>query len=192
MPMVRKVWVTALGWVLVIAGVAALVLPGPGLLMLLAGIVVLSQEYDWAERRVEPIKRRAFDAAEAGVSSVPRIIIGVLSACAVIGAGVLWWINPAIVPQWWILGPRLPFGGWTVGLSVIVSGCIALGLLVYSIRRFRWHQRGVSPEAAERARAEAGGTEPRDPADRGGEERSAAAGEDVSDDPEKEVHKSAS
>ena len=47
---------TILGWVLVLVGVAALVLPGPGLLLLLAGLVVLSQEYEWAERRVEPVK----------------------------------------------------------------------------------------------------------------------------------------
>ena len=57
----RKTGVTVLGWILVLLGLAALVLPGPGLLLLLAGLIVLSQEYDWAERRVEPLKEKAFD-----------------------------------------------------------------------------------------------------------------------------------
>ena len=60
-----------LGWLLVVAGVAALTLPGPGLLMLFAGVVLLSQQYEWARRRVEPVKRAAFRAAAESVQSVP-------------------------------------------------------------------------------------------------------------------------
>ena len=45
------------GWTLVVAGVAALILPGPGLLLLAAGLVVLSQQYAWAARRLEPGKQ---------------------------------------------------------------------------------------------------------------------------------------
>jgi hypothetical protein len=59
MAVLRKVWVTTFGWVITLLGIAALVLPGPGLLLLLAGLVILSQEYAWAERRVEPIKIKA-------------------------------------------------------------------------------------------------------------------------------------
>ena len=44
----------SIGWLLIVAGIAALILPGPGLLMLFAGLVLLSQQYEWAERRVEP------------------------------------------------------------------------------------------------------------------------------------------
>src|SRR5215468_6724663 len=87
----RKTMVTVLGWVLVLLGLAALVLPGPGLLLLLAGLVLLSQEYEWAERRVEPVKQQAFKAAKAGVATWPRILLSALAAISLIVLGVIWW-----------------------------------------------------------------------------------------------------
>lgn len=132
----RKTWVTVIGWVLVLVGVAALILPGPGLLLLLAGLVVLSQEYEWAARRVEPVKEKAFEVAKAGVSTVPRIMLSALGACAVIAVGVLWWLDPEI-PEIGPVGPQLPFGGWPTGSSIALSGLIAMGLLVFSIVRWR-------------------------------------------------------
>jgi len=140
----RKSLLTVLGWVLVLVGVAALVLPGPGLLLLLSGLVVLSQEYDWAERRVEPVKQRAFEAAKYGVATVPRILLSTISALLVIAAGVFWWLDPEI-PEVGPIGPELPFGGWATGSGILLSGFIAMGLLVYSIRRW-------GPEAREERR----------------------------------------
>ncbi len=132
----RRTGITILGWILVLLGLAALVLPGPGLLLLLLGLVVLSQEYDWAERRVEPVKEKAFDVARQGVSTYPRIIMSALGACGVVAAGILWGIDPPI-PTAVPIGPDLPFGGWATGSSIIASGLIAMALLAYSIRRFR-------------------------------------------------------
>jgi chromate transport protein ChrA len=132
----RKTGVTILGWLLVLLGLAALILPGPGLLLLLLGLIVLSQEYEWAERRVEPVKEKAFDVARQGVSTFPRILMSALGACAVVAAGIFWGIDPPI-PTAGPLGPDLPFGGWATGSSIIVSGLIAMVLLVYSIKRFR-------------------------------------------------------
>lgn len=128
--------ITVAGWVLVVAGVAALVLPGPGLLLLLAGLVVLSQRYEWAERRVEPVKAKAFAVAKAGVTSVPRILLSSIGAAALIAAGVVCWVDPRI-PEIGPIGPDLPLGGWTTGLGVIVSGIVAAALLAYSVRRWR-------------------------------------------------------
>jgi len=139
----RKTGVTVLGWILVLLGLAAIVLPGPGLLMLLAGLVILSQEYDWAERRVEPIKIRAFEVAASGVRTWPRIVGSVLSAGAVIVGGVVWWLDPEI-PEVWIFGPQLPLGGPATGLGIVLSGVVALGLIGYSVKRFR----GTSDEDA--------------------------------------------
>ena len=45
----RRVVVTVLGLVLLIIGVLLLVLPGPGILVTIAGLVVLGSEYDWAD-----------------------------------------------------------------------------------------------------------------------------------------------
>ena len=71
----KRVVLETLGWLLVVAGIAALVLPGPGLLMLFAGLALLSQQYEWAERRVEPIKEKALKAADEGVETPLRITL---------------------------------------------------------------------------------------------------------------------
>ena len=132
----RAAAVTVAGWVLVVAGVAALILPGPGLLLLLAGLILLSQRYEWAASRVEPVKEKAFGMAKAGVASVPRILLSATGAAALIAVGIIWWIDPRI-PEIGPIGPDLPLGGWTTGISVIVSGVVAAALLLYSIRRWR-------------------------------------------------------
>jgi uncharacterized protein (TIGR02611 family) len=137
MAVLRKTWVTVLGWVLTVAGVGLLALPGPGLLTLVAGLAILSQEYEWAERRLHPVKQKAFEAAATGVETWPRIAFSTLGALALIAIGIVWWIDPEI-PEFWFLGPQLPFAGWGSGLSIVLSGFIALGLLLYSIRRFRY------------------------------------------------------
>jgi hypothetical protein len=129
--------VTLLGAVLLVAGAAALVLPGPGLLLLLLGLVVLASEFEWAEKRVDAMRDKAFDVSAAGVETWPRIVASTLSACLVVVAGVFWWVDPTI-PEFWVIGPDLPFGGWTVGLFIVLSGLVALGLIGYSLKRFRW------------------------------------------------------
>lgn len=134
--MLRKAGVTVLGWLLVIVGIAALALPGPGLLLLLSGLVVLSGEYAWAERRTEPVKQKALAAAHAGVATYPRIALSALSALLVIAVGVVWWINPEI-PDVGPFGPHLPLGGWSAGAGIVLSGLVALGLMIYSAVKFR-------------------------------------------------------
>src|ERR1700754_213690 len=96
----RRVVLEVVGWILVVAGIAALILPGPGLLMLFAGLALLSQQYEWAEKRVEPIKKRALKAAEEGVETTLRIVLSTAVAVVLIACGVLWiWHPPA--PSWW-------------------------------------------------------------------------------------------
>ncbi len=65
----KRVALEVTGWFLVVAGLAALVLPGPGLLMLFGGLAILSQQYEWAERRLDPIKYRALKGAAEGVET---------------------------------------------------------------------------------------------------------------------------
>ncbi len=49
-PVVRRVGVAVVGGILLLVGAALLVLPGPGLLVIAAGIAVLSLEFPWARR----------------------------------------------------------------------------------------------------------------------------------------------
>lgn len=92
----RKVFLGTLGVVLLLIGIAGLVLPGPGLLIMFAGVAVLALEFEWAERRVDYIRDRAMDAAEYGVATWPRILISVAGAVGVAIAGVVWMVNPRI------------------------------------------------------------------------------------------------
>lgn len=125
------------GWILLVLGVAALVLPGPGMLMIAAGMTILSQQYLWARRRLAPIRARAMQAAAAGVRHWYSLAISVLAAFAGITAGILWGLRPGM-PGWWPLGERwwLP-GGWGTGSTMIGSGCLALALIAFSFWRFR-------------------------------------------------------
>jgi hypothetical protein len=129
--------IEAMGWLLVVAGIAALILPGPGLLGLFAGLALLSQRYTWAERRVEPVKRAALKAAADGVATVPRITMSALGCLALFAVGVTWWVRPP-APSWWPVEDRWWLvGGWATGLTVMVSALFATTLLVYSYRNFR-------------------------------------------------------
>jgi uncharacterized protein (TIGR02611 family) len=146
----RRIVLEVVGWILVVAGIAALVLPGPGLLMLFAGLVILSQEYEWAERRVEPIKVRALRGAAEGVENWLRIAMSVTLAAGLVACGILWIWGPETPPSWWSLPDLLWLpGGAATGVTQIASGLIALGLIVYSYRRFRIRKEPV-PELPDR------------------------------------------
>jgi hypothetical protein len=136
-PWLRRVGLEVLGWVLIAVGLAALVLPGPGLLALAAGLVVLSFGYDWAERLRHSVMKTALRNAEKAVQTWPRIIASTLGALAMVAAGIVWGVRPA-APQWWAFADRwwLP-GGWLTGATLIASGLFALALIAYSFHRFR-------------------------------------------------------
>lgn len=114
-------------------GCAMLVLPGPGLLLILAGLILLSTAFPRLERYVEPVRARAARAARESVSSPWRLAGSVLGGLALIAAGLVWG-----------LVPNLPFGGWAAGSSLLFSGAVVLGLLGYSYREQR------ATEAADR------------------------------------------
>lgn len=140
----RRVLLEVVGWTLVVAGIAALVLPGPGLLMLFGGLAVLSQQYEWAERRLAPIKYRALKGAAEGVETWPRIVMSVTGVAVLVAAGVLWAASPE-VPGWWPLGDSwwLP-GGLATAITQFASAAIALALIVYSYRRFHGNPDAVA------------------------------------------------
>lgn len=132
----KRVVLEAAGWLLLIVGIAALVLPGPGLLGVFAGLALLSQQYEWAERRTDPVKRRALQAAAEGVETWPRIIASIVGVVFLVGCGVLWILKPP-APSWWPLSDFwwLP-GGLGTGITQIASAGIAVALIIYSYRRF--------------------------------------------------------
>ena len=133
----RRIILESLGWILVVVGIAALVLPGPGLLAIFAGMALLATQYEWAERRLEPVRRAALQTAADGVKTWPRIIMSALFSLCIIAAGIVWGIHPA-VPSWWPLANKWwLIGGWGTGATMIGSGIIALGMIIYSYIHFR-------------------------------------------------------
>lgn len=68
----RRLVVGAVGGAMALAGIALLVLPGPGIPVLLAGLGVLGLEFAIARTWVEALKRRAEGAG------VPRRVLWVL------------------------------------------------------------------------------------------------------------------
>jgi uncharacterized protein (TIGR02611 family) len=69
----RRLLVAVLGAAVVAAGLAMLVLPGPGLLTLAAGLAILALEFPWARRMLAGIRARAAETAQkAGWTGPPR------------------------------------------------------------------------------------------------------------------------
>ena len=60
----KRIAVTVVGGVLVLGGLAMLVLPGPGLLVVVAGFAVLGTEYAWAAHALDRSKAMAEAAGQ--------------------------------------------------------------------------------------------------------------------------------
>jgi uncharacterized protein (TIGR02611 family) len=55
----RRVAVLVVGLFLLVAGLVMLVLPGPGVLVTMAGLAVLATEFDWARRLLARMRQHA-------------------------------------------------------------------------------------------------------------------------------------
>jgi uncharacterized protein (TIGR02611 family) len=133
----KRVVVEGLGWILVVVGIAALVLPGPGLLALFAGVALLATQYEWAERRLDPVKTRALQAAADSVKTWPRILLSTAGVIWLVGLGIYWGTAPP-APGWWPVRDSwwLP-GGMATAVTLVGSGIIAAAMVVYSYLNFR-------------------------------------------------------
>lgn len=60
----KRMAVFVAGVTVVAAGAAMLVLPGPGLLVIIAGLAILATEFVWAERALDAAKSRAKAATD--------------------------------------------------------------------------------------------------------------------------------
>lgn len=131
----RAVGASVLGWVLLAVGVVLFPLPGPGLLVMLGGMLLLAGQHEWAERRLEALRDRALDSAHRGVRTHPRALLS-LALCALLAASGLLWVWAPTQPAWWVLPAWtwLPGGLWA-GVSQVVSGLVTLGLVAWAYRQ---------------------------------------------------------
>ncbi len=66
----RNTWratVSAVGFALIVVGAIMMVTPGPGLLVIIAGLAILATQYAWAERALAAARKRAAQAKEAAL-----------------------------------------------------------------------------------------------------------------------------
>jgi hypothetical protein len=140
----KRIGLEVLGWLLVVVGIAAIPLPGPGFLILAGGLILLSQQYEWAEKRVEPIKREALKGAATSVETWPKIILTSLFICLIAAAGVLWWVQPP-VPGWWPLRESWwLLGGKATSVTQFASAAMAVALLVWSFRKYHGNPEAIA------------------------------------------------
>lgn len=60
----KRIGVSIAGFALVLVGLAMLVLPGPGILVVIAGLAILATEYVWAERALNLARQKAQQAKD--------------------------------------------------------------------------------------------------------------------------------
>ena len=78
------------GSVLVLAGLAMLVLPGPGFLVIALGLALLARDVPWAARTLERVKQR-IPGAEPDGSLPTRVIVIMVAVTVAFAATSVWW-----------------------------------------------------------------------------------------------------
>ncbi len=110
---VRRTSIFVAGATVTAAGVAMVVLPGPGVLVVFLGLMILATEFAWAARALDPVRLRARDAtAQLRASRRARLTsTATATALITIGVGTL-----AILDQHRMLG----VAALTAGLGTLV------------------------------------------------------------------------
>ena len=128
MHLVKRFAVTIVGAALLVAGLAMMVLPGPGILVIVAGLAVLATEYVWARSLLDKARNQAEKAQEAAVASRWRTAGTVVFAVGMLALGVVMLvIRDVDVPVW----------GGVTGAVLIVTALILLTTTYLTIRAQR-------------------------------------------------------
>ncbi|WP_298455762.1 PGPGW domain-containing protein [uncultured Cellulomonas sp.] len=135
----KRVMVAIVGGALALAGIALLVLPGPGFVLVAAGLAILATQFAWAARPLAYAKGKASTGMDEVAHSWPRAAVAILAAMALLAVGILG-----------MAGVDLPFVNVFTASLLVVSGVALLGTLVYARRRAGAAQRRPVVVDAER------------------------------------------
>ena len=116
----RRLIVFIAGIAVLLAGVAMLALPGPGVLVIILGLVILATEFAWAERVLDRTTSTAAGAANKLTDNRKG-----RAALALSGVGMI--VGGMVVA---ILFDRL----LVVGVSITIAGAIGLITLLPQVR----------------------------------------------------------
>ena len=80
------------GIIVCMVGVFLIVFPGPGFLVLSAGLAILSRDVPFARRLLVNVRAR-IPENERGEISRPILIGGLLGSAATVSASIWWWVR---------------------------------------------------------------------------------------------------
>jgi hypothetical protein len=84
----KRIAVSVVGAAFVVAGLAMLVLPGPGVVVIALGFAILGTEYAWAAAALDRTKRLASQAGGAARNGVSRAARGAHGTARSVGRRV--------------------------------------------------------------------------------------------------------
>lgn len=116
----RKVVILIVGVTVVLAGVALLALPGPGMVVIIVGLVILATEFAWAQRWLDYAVEKAAGATTKVQESRSGRLMLALSGLTLMTVGVLIIV---FFSQWIV-----------VGVSLVVAGVIGLCTLIPKVQ----------------------------------------------------------
>lgn len=130
----KKAVVAVLGIALLLIGVALIVLPGPGFLLIAAALALLSTQFDWAKVPLDYAKAKAQDGIEEVGRSKFRASLALLCALALIALGIVE-----------LAGVDIPYLNVVTAGLLIASGLFLAGTMVYAVRRAGTTSSGEPP-----------------------------------------------
>ena len=128
MHMLTRFAVTIAGVALLALGLAMMVLPGPGILVIVAGLAVLATEYVWAQRLLKQARAKAEQVQEAAVASPVRTAGTVLFGVGLLGVGLAMLVARDV---------DLPFWSPVTGGVLVVTAAVLLVTTYLSFRAAR-------------------------------------------------------
>jgi hypothetical protein len=120
----KTVVIAVLGGLLTLAGIGLLVLPGPGFVLVAAGLAVLATRFTWAQKPLDYAKDKAQQGIEEVGKSPLRAVGAALAALVLVVLGVLA-----------LAGVDLPFVNAFTAVVLILSGLFLVGTIVFARRQ---------------------------------------------------------
>ena len=115
--------------------VALLVLPGPGVVVIIVGLAILATESAWAERALDKTLGKASQAAGSVTGNLAGRVLLALSGCALIAAGVVVLMLDS-------------FQRWqSAGIGLIVAGTAGLATLLPPVQAWIAREQAKRDEA---------------------------------------------
>lgn len=116
----KRLMVLILGVAVLLAGAVMLVMPGPGVLVIILGLIILATEFAWAERVLDRTTATAAGAASRVTDNgTGRAALALSGVSMIIGGIVGAMLFPSLI---------------VVGVSVSIAGVIGLVTLTPQVR----------------------------------------------------------